>query len=243
MKSLPQAPHYWSSHKNTTKFWLGTDSQEQFELNFKDSARRTQLQQYGYDQPDAITYVFNSHGFRCEEFDHRPGIIALGCSQTAGVGVQVDQTWPNLVAQRLALTCWNLAVGAASMDTCMRLLYHYIDLLNPRLVLLLKPSVARLEIFDHDTVRNLLPAKMDIPAFQKIWYSNDINSEMNSVKNTLAIEHLCATRCIPLIIKDATADLLLYEHRPSVFPGARDMQHAGPEEHWHCAQVFIEALN
>lgn len=243
MKIFQEASHYWSTYKNTTRFWLGTDSQEQFEKNLQNSLYRAQLQKYGFDQPTAISYEFNSHGFRCKEFDHSPGFIALGCSQTAGVGMPANQTWPRLVSHKLGLMCWNLAVGGASMDTCMRLLYHYIDLLNPRMVLLLRPSMVRLEIFDHDTVKNLLPAKIELPAFQKIWYSNDTNSQMNCIKNTLAIERLCAQRQIPLVIKDAETDLLLYDRRPSAFPGARDLQHAGPEEHRHCAELFITALN
>lgn len=243
MKTIDPAIHYWSQYANTTRSWLGSDSQEHFDNNMCDAQRRAQIQKHGYDHPNAITYVFNSHGFRCSEFDHRDNFIALGCSHTAGVGVAEYQSWPSLVSQRLGLACYNLAVGAGSMDTCMRLLYHYVDLLEPRMVMLLRPGWHRVEIFNHNRVLNLLPARLEFPEFQKIWYSNDINLRMNCVKNTLAIEHLCKSRNIPLVIKDAETDLLLDQYRSNSFTEARDLMHAGPQEHLQCAESFLESLN
>lgn len=242
MNILDPAIHHWSCYANTTKSWLGTDSQEQFDINMRDPRRRAQLQKHGFDQPNAITYEFNSHGFRSTEFDHCANFIALGCSQTVGVGVAQHQVWSNIVAQHLDLACWNLAVGAGSMDSCLRLLYHYIDLLKPQLVLLLRPVMHRVEIFNHTKILNLLPAQLEFPEFQKIWYSNDTNSHMNCVKNTLAITQLCQARNIRLVIKDVETDLISNQYHCDSFTEARDLMHAGPLEHQQCAKSFLEAL-
>lgn len=242
MKSFQPAQHFWSDHKNTTQTWIGTDSQQQFVANCAESGRREQLARHGLDRPEAVEYCFNSHGFRCAEFEDVPCFVSLGCSYTAGVGLPVEQTWHHIVSQSLSLVGYNLAVGAGSMDTCARLLYHYVDYLCPKIVLLLRPDPCRLEVFDHNKLINLLPAKLEIPAFQKVWYSNDINAHMNQVKNTLAIEQICASRGIKLVIRDIGADLLLEKIDPDLFPAARDLLHPGLYAQQQCAKSFLKDL-
>lgn len=243
MKQFPITPHFWTKYKNTIQYWIGTDSQEQFEQNLKDQTRRAQLEKYGFDSAESVVYQFNSHGFRTAEFTDELCFISLGCSITAGVGLPIEQTWPARVAESVKLPCRNLAVGAASMNTCMRLLYHYVDYLNPQFVLLLRPNPQRLELFDHQQIVNLLPARLDIPAIQKIWYSNDINAEMNFIKNTLAIEKICQDRNIKLIIKDVGTDIETEKSQLDRFPAARDLSHPGATAQQKCAEKFLQSLN
>ena len=51
---------------------------------------REYFRERGWDRPEAITYKFNSEGFRCEEFDDSPCLVALGCSFTFGNALPVD---------------------------------------------------------------------------------------------------------------------------------------------------------
>jgi len=234
------AQHYWSHYKNSNIRWIGTDSELNFIENCKDPKKYQQLQKYRFDQPEAVSYQFNSHGFRCNEFDSSPAFVALGCSFTSGVGLPLHQTWPALVANQVNLSCWNLAVGAGTMDTCMRLLHYYIDEFDIKFVMLLRPSETRFEVFQDGRVLNVLPAKIELD-FQKIWYSNQTNSEMNFLKNTMAIQHICQQRKLKLIIKDLGTDLFGKPYQDA-YPGARDLKHAGASQQQFCAENFLQSL-
>jgi hypothetical protein len=45
----------------------------------------------------SVNYKFNSQGFRSREFkinSNKPVILTLGCSHTVGVGIPVEDNWP-----------------------------------------------------------------------------------------------------------------------------------------------------
>lgn len=232
--------HYYSQHKNKILRWIDSDSEEVYLNNIKDPERLAQLKKYGWDQPDAITYQFNRDGFRCNEFDNSPGIITIGCSFTAGVGLPLDTTWPTIVGNTLGLSVWNLGIGGASMDTCFRLLNHYIDKLNSQYVLLLTPPVQRFELHDTDTVHCFHPQQIIHP-IQRWWYNCDSNGQLNFYKNTLALEQLCQQHGKRLIIKDHETALFGIPPRDK-WPPARDMLHVGTLEQSRCAAIFLEAI-
>ena len=98
--------HIYQMYANQTLHWLGTDSLELWQKNMQDSERRAHLTKYGFDNPRAIVYQMNSRGFRCKEFDHTDGFIALGCSHTCGIGLPENQAWPSIVSQATGLTAW-----------------------------------------------------------------------------------------------------------------------------------------
>ena len=64
-----------------------------------------------------VTYDFNSTGFRCDDFalDHEKGkhILFGGCSQTEGVGGQLDTVWSKMIYNKLKEN--NLADGFYSL--------------------------------------------------------------------------------------------------------------------------------
>ena len=139
--------HRWLDYQNKQLYWCDMDDAQLWQANMNNSATRKLLEINGWDQPNTITYNFNSHGFRCTEFDQEPGIITLGCSFTGGVALPEDKIWPTLIAKQLNLKLWNLGVGGASMDSCFRLLNHYISKLNTQMVLFLTPPPNRFELF------------------------------------------------------------------------------------------------
>jgi hypothetical protein len=232
--------HYYSRHKNKILHWLDTDSEATYLNNIKDPDRLAQLKKYGWDQPGAITYQFNSDGFRCNEFDNSPGIIAIGCSFTAGIGLPLNSIWPTIVGNALGLSVWNLGIGGAGMDTCFRLLHHYIGKLNSQYVLLLTPPIQRFELHAADTLYCLHPQKIVHP-IQKWWYDCGVNGQLNFYKNTLALQQLCHQHGKRLIIKDHNTALLGIPPRDK-WPPARDMLHVGTLEQSQCAAIFLDAI-
>lgn len=220
--------------------WVDSDSNQSFLEHMKDPERCAQLKKYGWDKPGVITYQFNSHGFRCNEFDDSTGIIAIGCSFTAGVGLPLESTWPSIVGKELGVSVWNLGVGGGSMDTCFRLLHHYIGMLRAKYVLLLAPSVQRFEIHTQEEVLCFHPNAIIHP-MQKWWYACESNGELNFIKNILALEQLCSQHNKQLIVKRLETDLFGLDTGDK-WPPARDMLHVGEVAQAHCAKKFLETI-
>jgi len=228
--------HSNSSLANQEINWHGTDSKELYQKNL--IRNRSQLQQYNWiDQP--ITYKFNSHGFRADEFESTDsGVVFIGCSHTLGVGLPVESTWAHRVSTELKLKNYNLGVGGSSNDTAFRLLYHWIKQLKPSLVIFLSTERTRLELhIDDEQLYDLGVWPIGFPMidnFTKSWLSSDINSEMNYLKNTLAIKQLCCEHNVKYVQENVSAICAIDK--------ARDLQHYGKKTNHGIANMFLSRL-
>lgn len=226
--------------------WCDMDSESRWHANMQDPVSCKVLQDNGWDQENNIVYNFNSHGFRCEEFSLEPGVIALGCSFTGGVALSEDKIWPTLVAKQLNLKLWNLGVGGASMDSCFRILNHYIAQLNVRLVCFLTPPIHRFEMFMPDnTIDWITPGSNTNDNYQKIWYQNEQNSVQNYNRNIMAIRYLCQHNNVKLVEKDSFDNLLKVpgmSESTRATERARDLEHPGVLSHKLCADIFLNAV-
>ena len=228
--------HSNSSLANQEFNWNGTDSEELYQKNLRTNP--AELERYNWIDR-TITYKFNSHGFRADEFDSSaPGVMFIGCSHTLGVGLPVESTWAHIVSTTLKLKNYNLGVGGSSNDTAFRLAYHWIEQLKPSLVVFLSAERTRLELqFVNDQIYDLSVWPIGFPTvdnFMKCWHSNDTNSDMNYLKNTLAVKQLCSERGIKYIQREAV-NIHLRDK-------ARDLQHYGEKTHQHIAAMFLSKL-
>jgi hypothetical protein len=205
------------------------------------------MQQQGWDQPGAITYRFNSQGFRADEFDSGPYLVALGCSFTVGIGLPDAATWPRLVANQLGLQCANLAWGGYSADTCYRLAEYWIPELQPRYVCMLTPPAARIEILlatgSQADFEVFMPNSMSTiyrmsDPYLRHWYANETNSAINQRKNERALKQLCHELNIPCTVMRAHDS---FSWNQKGLDCARDFMHAGPQQHQQLARRFIDA--
>jgi hypothetical protein len=214
--------------RNQTLNWLTSDTEENYNKNYE--TRYHELKKYGWVD-NHFTYKFNSHGFRCEEFNGDPSIMTLGCSNTIGIGLPVDKTWPELLAKELNMKCANLGIGGGSLDTVFRLCHGYIDVIKPKIVVLLSPPGPRIELFVNDDVYNLGSwtfndkYMFDKSSFFHMWTTGKNNIYFNTEKNILAIKQLCEQRNIKFINKDNSE---LYIEKNTL---ARDLLHTGIENH------------
>jgi len=223
--------------------WLSSDEKKYYNENTKDPEFVKYIQEQGWDQPGAITYKINSNGFRCDEFDNVPNIVALGCSFTVGIGLPIQDTWPSRLAKQLGLQVYNLGWGGIGADTCFRLAEYWIPVLNPKLVVMLAPPTARLELAV-DNPR--LPFEVFLPSskssmfsvndvFLRNWFLMEENAEINSRKNKLAIQALCNNLNIKFLCYDVLKDL---SHEREKVKYARDCMHAGPRAH----EMLVEKI-
>ena len=122
--------------------WCNTDKPENSDPNWK----------------VPIDYRFNSYGFRDEEFvKDESSIVCIGGSQSFGVGVALEDTWPYLLGKLLDKKTYNLSIPAGSMDAIYRILSQWLPEINPYAVCIVKPPSARRELFTLHAHQNIGP--------------------------------------------------------------------------------------
>jgi hypothetical protein len=245
--------HFGKNYANQVLEWMPTDTQESFQRLMQDPQHRAYFASMGWDQPDAITYKINSHGFRCDEFETGPYLVALGCSYTVGIGLPVESTWPYLVSQALGLKCANLAWGGYSTDTCYRLARYWIPRLKPVMVAMLTPPRARLELLMNRDLISDPRKQMDFEVFLPEclsqhfdphdvylthWFANEQNQDINQEKNILALRQQCSDQEIFCGVVNSDRHMCLSR---DIVGYARDHMHAGPIAHQWIAQDLINA--
>jgi hypothetical protein len=103
----------------------------------------------GSDNTGKCIYTYNELGFRGDSI-HKEGfkVMSIGCSNTEGVGVNDNETWPaqftNLIPNGVNM---NFGMGGRSNDYISRCLLTYYDLIQPDLVLIMYTSPHRREVY------------------------------------------------------------------------------------------------
>jgi hypothetical protein len=134
------------------KYWTIDDfeiSSYKFHLTDKiNSSFRTS----GSDNTGKCVYTYNSLGFRGDE-PTKEGfkIMCIGDSNTEGVGVNNDETWPAQFAQFIPNGVnMNFGTGGRSNDFISRCLLTYYDIIKPDLVLIMYTSPQRREVYTNN---------------------------------------------------------------------------------------------
>jgi len=237
-------PNYnsiYKDHANQILNWLPMDTEELYQINLKENY---QLLKENNWIDNNFTYKFNSHGFRCEEFTTEPSIMFLGCSHTCGIGLPVETIWPELVSKQLNMRCANLAAGGSSNDTAFRLCHGWIDIIRPKIVMILEPGSSRAELIDFHGIYGLGLWTVSEESthnklsynFYKAWIEDENNSYFQKLRNKLAIENLCNSRNIKLI-SVAWEDLPIYSADV-----ARDLRHGGVRVNKMIADYFLSKV-
>ena len=101
-------------------------------------------------------YSYNSKKYRSPEFIKNPDVLAIGCSQTWGVGVPDEYVWTKLLADKLNMSYINLGVPGASTLEIVRLAMSYIELYGkPKYLVALVPDIRRLYTFINSYVNSV----------------------------------------------------------------------------------------
>jgi len=226
--------HHQLEFRSSTVSWFGTDQAHVYDQNLQDPDRRAQLTANGWIDRD-ITYSFNSHGFRCAEFEPGTGFVALGCSITAGVGLSAEQIWPSIVGKNLGISAWNLGVSGGAMDTNFRMAEYWLPVLQPRFVVMLG-SPLRIELVHSDVVDSFqLNRYHKDDWYLKNYTLNDENDGINYRKNVRAISDVCRD-VGALFWSVSTEDWGQGPGDPDRGRDwARDLAHPGPSMHRHFA--------
>lgn len=98
---------------NTQMMFTGGDSEEQFEKH-----KQSQPPDWYYNNTQ-IVYSYNSYGHRSrdlKDIDLDNYVLFTGCSHTAGIGLELEKTYPYLVSKELKCDYYNLAIPATGID-------------------------------------------------------------------------------------------------------------------------------
>ena len=231
--------------KNKTVSWLPMDTNELFLKHQRNKHTRKALKKLNWTE-DNVKYKFNSQGFRSDDFNSKgDSIVFLGCSHAIGIGINFEETASYIVSRQLGYNCFNLGMGGGSNDTCFRFAYHWIEKLNPKIVVLIAPTIYRFEIADDRRSYNgfeILAAHSQLlneyRLFYRQWIDNEDNSYFNFHKNVLAIKKICDMNGAKFVCTDCTfsdSDHVSWWPTPpgvAAVPAARggtarDLAHAG----------------
>lgn len=231
-------PSHLNQHvASTTQLWNGSDTEELFKKNCANPESRKILEELGWLDPEPLTYKFNSEGFRDDKFDQQPAGLAIGCSHTQGIGVKNEHTWPSQLQSMLGHKIWNLGVVGAALDTCYRLLDHWIKKLNVKFVVCAVPGISRYEICTENNWANFLPTSEINPyllIYHKEYLMYDQNSIMNRQKNLHAMKYVCHLHQVPFYY-DLLED---FDNHAT----ARDLMHVGAGGYQPLATKFFNSI-
>ena len=215
--------------------WYPSDTKERFESLSKEH------QDYWHEQPP-ISYKINTYGFRSDEFPEkecRESITFLGCSNTFGIGISKERTWPYLVAKELNLKEINLGICGGSLDSTFRVYNEWQPIHKSKITCLFIPPTNRMELFRDNIWRTFGHWSLDDPNYAlelKLFIMDllsDINQEVRTDRNLSAIKH---------IAHETDSKFIAFPFFVKGTNKARDGMHPCQAENIHTANKFIKAI-
>lgn len=112
------------------------------------------------DCSNTIEYRYNDYGYRSDESYEKllngdvDYIACIGCSNTEGIGIKYENTWPYLLGKKLGLPVMNLGLTSAGIDYCIYQYYNLIhsahDIRKPSKIFILEPPYNRFSICNNE---------------------------------------------------------------------------------------------
>ena len=147
--------------------------------------------------------------------------MAVGCSITYGVGVDVDQTWHSLIERHYCI-----AQPGASLESIWRLLRHWITVVKPPRIRLLTPPMGRRELWQSYGPLQMQPSN-------SYWikeFADETEIQLNQMRMLDAIRHC---------VGDTPIDIVTWESVVhDVVDKGTDGQHPGTKSHEAIAKHF-----
>lgn len=192
-----------------------------------------------------FSYKTNTHGFRMD--DEMPttkkvrSAIALGCSNTFGIGMPNGLIWPTIVSHTLKHRVYNLGYPGGSLDKAFRVLLAWLPIIRPAHVFLLEPPGVRYETISLSLrYHNHLSSWNNIQGIP-LRFEREEEWMLHREKTMRAIKSLCDEFETPLITMQIDAD-----HAPEVtkwfgrVDSARDLSHPGRYCHLRIALRMLQ---
>jgi len=229
------------SFHNTTMLWCDSDSVSRFIENKKKFGENW----YYYD--NKIEYTYNASGHRCkniDDIDLDNYILTIGCSNTEGIGVHLEDSYPFILANLLNCDYYNLGLGGCGLDLVLHNLVVWFSTVErlPKYVVIQGPSKTRVATGD---VNNLRP--------RGLWDDNPDMLKFIDTGNSTGFFEARAelfNYTVDSLIKVPKVFLTLRGVSPlndsciliNQLDNARDNQHPGRMTHLHIAKTVRDRL-
>lgn len=220
-----------------------SDTEARFDENWADPQRREQLIQAGWTK-DNVVYRTNDRGFRMDvdlkDIKPRCGNMYLGCSIPFGVGLNLEDTWPWKLNQRIGGDYINLAWPGGGIESQYRLLKAWAHILRPLRIYTIGAYTTRREIIRRRRISRLGPWSKgeDLTLYQFLIEHPD-EERITFLRNLDAIKAVCIENQIELYVQ---SDALMREISV-ILPNehlARDLMHQGKDWHSRIADLPFE---
>ena len=128
---------------------------------------------------DEATYLLNSQGYRCDEFNQHSElpVLFMGCSNTFGLGLQLETSWAYNILTYIrnktnkTIPYWNISRNGSSVDLQYFNLEQHIKTIRPKFIFFLIPSLYRrlmflnknafqIQVGENRPYENLLPLEL-----------------------------------------------------------------------------------
>ena len=225
--------------RGQTLSWFSTDNEDQYSNNMMNKKNRQLLQKNNWIDAQ-ISYTFNSHGFRSEEFETGIDVLFNGDSNTVGVGLPLDLTWSKIVADHFNIPHNNLAVSGTDNTFIAQRSVYWLPIIKPKVYVIKATTVQRYNWWGFDKAVKTTAGenlKENRSAIETATIKN--NYEWSYYVFRAVIERLCKNLDIKLIIvppgkektgKDPSQDL------------ARDLMHYGIKENRTMGKLIIDKI-
>jgi hypothetical protein len=167
---------------------------------------------------DTKTYVFNSLGYRGDEFDPEAPVklFVCGCSYTFGAGLDLEETWAYHFRQKLAehhglpahsVNLINFAEGGASNDYITRTLIEQSARVRPDAIVAGFTHMNRFELLDKARAVGFGSWAIDeeklgdmakLGQFQFLG-TDESQEKVRMIRNVLLLQYFCRSRDIPFV--------------------------------------------
>jgi len=224
-----QIPYSWLP-KNANMLWSGSD----LESNYLANPKKADWANIN------ISYQYNAQGFRTHDLIslYRQKVdVALGCSQTEGIGLPVEANWPSQLALGRPYPMLNLGISTGTTDTVARILTNVAGLYDIQTVFILWPEKARFETY---AGIQIIPKGPGYSKIEEVWYMDNSMSEQRFNKNQ-SIVYMLRDQYGFKIVEDSAYTVCRGMPRGNVDP-ARDGMHFGFETQKGIAGKFLNAV-
>ena len=162
-----ESVHY-SQGKIGNQEWLKYDEEAVFVANCNKYPNNKSLKYY---KENPIEYGFNELGYRTpDDFnDTDEGNVFLGCSNTIGAGLHLENTWAYKLNKHIGGKFWNLSQGGCGIQTDYRLLLGWKDDLKIKNIFHFTYPWPRFEFFDEQGVIQFNQFGLNTARSHKYW--------------------------------------------------------------------------
>lgn len=238
----------WEEVEQKVSTWHGFNEMKHFSTLrekeiFEDPKNLEKLIKFGWKNPDntinkEIEYHFDKWGYRNKAEITNPDAIAVGCSTTFGIGMDEERIWPTLVSKELGISVRNFGIPGGSFESIHRVLTVWLEELKPKYVFLAYPAslTRRSFVSPQNRIDEVSPRWKN---YEHIWNEREV--WISNTRAQHAIKWLCQENNVKLIetnLSQGGNDIWVHANSNNIkivkenFGGARDLMHAGSQEHY-----------